>query len=90
MKAPLKPAEYPMYFKKDRMLYAFVGKDKMFKIEPRGTNKNNGVAIDHYITRSMVIKHMSTCSPYDKITVSEFTNLVARLFNQYISKIINY
>lgn len=86
MKASLKQEDYPRYFKTGRTLLAFTGPDKMFKIEPIGSNKNPGVCIDHYITRNMVLRHF----PYshrDEISASEFSDLYKRLFNAYLEKI---
>ena len=88
--APINPEEFPRYFKDGNTLLAFVEKDKMFKIEPIGSNSNPGVTIDHYITRSMVRKHW----PYEwykkELTKDEFTKLLQKLYGAYIDKIVNW
>lgn len=87
-KAPLDPRKYPLYFMSGKLLLAFVAPDKMYKIEPIGTNKNEGVAIDHYKTRKMVLKHWGSAT--SQVSVSEFEITVLRLFSAYIAKIINH
>lgn len=38
-------------------MYAFVEKNIVYKLEARGSNKNEGFCIDKYISRNMVIAH---------------------------------
>lgn len=89
MSAPLNNEEYPFYFRSNKTLLAFVAKDKMFKVEAIGSNKNPGVTIDHYITRNMVLKHWPGGSG-EAIDERHFEILLQRLFDSYIDKIVNY
>jgi hypothetical protein len=84
----IKQSDFPKYFKDGNKLLAFVEKDKMFKIEPIGSNKNPGVTIDHYITRKMVLKHY----PYraTELSKQQFADLLHRLYGSYINKIIDW
>jgi hypothetical protein len=90
MAVPIKPQEFPCYFKDGRTLLAFVEKDKMFKIEPIGSNKNSGVTIDHYTTRSMVRKHWPDYAWTKQLTKREFTDLLHKLYGAYIDKITSW
>jgi hypothetical protein len=87
--APLNNDEYPFYFRSNKTLLAFVAKDKMFKVEAIGSNKNPGVTIDHYITRNMVLKHWPGTS-VGAIDKRQFETLLKKLFDSYIDKILNY
>lgn len=78
------PAFYPRYFKSDKYLLAFIGPADMYKIEPRGTNKNEGLAVDHYITRTMVLKYYGHG---DIISRQQFRDLVTNLFHLTTQKI---
>ena len=80
--APLKQSEYPKYFKTEHSLLAFMGPDKMFKVENIGSNKNPGITIDKYITRNMVLKHWP--SPFHEISKEEFKKTVQRLYSAVI------
>lgn len=88
MAAPLQKEEYPKYFKTPKRLLAFVAPDRMYKIEAIGSNTNPGVTIDHYITRKMVLSHYPRGTGYE-VTSSEFEELLKRLFDAYIDKIVN-
>lgn len=77
MSVPIKQSDFPKYFKDGNKLLAFVEKDKMFKIEPIGSNKNPGVTIDHYITRTELSKQ-------------DFGVLLQKLYGSYINKIIEW
>lgn len=90
MSAPLSSEHFPRYFKDGHKLLAFVDKDKMFKIEPIGSNKNPGVTIDHYITRKMVNSHWPSNVWNKELTKGEFESLLDTLFSAYIDKIINW
>ncbi len=89
MSAPIKQSDFPKYFKQGSKLLAFVEKDKMFKIEPIGSNKNPGVTIDHYITRNMVIKHYPGRSATE-LSKHQFVELLNKLYESYIDKIANW
>lgn len=86
MSAPIKDEDFPQYFKQGNQLLAFIAKDKMYKIEPIGSNKNPGVTIDHYITRNMVLKHYpnhgTAIAPY------EFKQILNKLYKAYIDVIV--
>lgn len=88
MKAPLSNSDYPMFFKMENKLLAFVAKDVMFKIEPIGSNTNPGVTIDHYVTRKMVLRHF----PRNGVQLSreEFEQLFLKLYKAYLHKIITW
>lgn len=86
--APLKNEDYPKYFIQSKTLLAFTAKDKMFKIEPVGTNSNPGVAIDHYTTRNMVIKHYPG-SRGNEVSKEEFSKVYEKLFKAYLTNITN-
>lgn len=90
MEVPIKPEEFPRYFKDGSTLLAFVEKDKMFKIEAIGSNKNPGVTIDHYITRAMVRKHWPDRYWNKELTKKEFSELLQRLYGAYIDKIVSW
>ncbi len=87
MKAPIKQSDFPRYFFNDKVLYAFKGPAEMFKIEPKGSNTNEGVTIDYYKTRAMVLKHW----PFHTKEISKeyFEKLVKKLFDNYIDKVVN-
>lgn len=78
---------YPVYQKTTDCLFAFVAKDKMYKIEARGTNMNNGLCIDEYITRRMVLKYFNQ---YGAVTISkaDFERLYNALFYAARQKMI--
>lgn len=86
MSVPIKEHEFPRYFNLKGKLLAFISKDKMYKIEPIGSNMNPGVTIDHYITRAMVLKHWPT-HQFEEISQQQFRDLLTRLFTGYINKI---
>jgi len=88
MLVPIRDEDFPQYFAESGKLLAFISRDKMYKIEPIGSNKNPGVTIDHYITRNMVIKHYPRYSNRDQLTSIEFKRRLDRLFSAYISKIV--
>lgn len=90
MSVPIKDEEFPRYFKDGSKLLAFVAKDKMFKIEPIGSNKNPGVTIDHYITRSMVRKHWPGEWYKKELTKKEFSELLHKVYGAYINKIVEW
>ena len=77
---------YPRYIKTKECLYCFLSRDKMYKIEMRGSNMNTGLTIDAYITRNMVIKHQKNSG--DILTADEFEKLVRRLYEAILSKMI--
>lgn len=83
---PIKEEDFPRYFRSGTKLLAFISKDKMYKIEPIGSNKNPGVTIDHYITRNMVIKHWP--GKGGELTKLQFKELMNKLFLAYIDKIL--
>lgn len=87
MKAPLKSEEYPRYFITGKTLLAFTAKDKMFKIEPIGTNMNLGVTIDRYVTRNMVIKHWPG-NLSQEVSDSVFSYTYKKLFDAYLVNIL--
>lgn len=86
-RAPLSNDEYPVYFREKGKLLAFTAKDRMYKIEPIGSNKNPGVTIDHYITRNMVLKHYPISS--EKVTAEQFKKTLTNLFESYIDRIVH-
>lgn len=86
MKAPLNPDAYPVYFKhyKGNALYAFVSPSKMYMIHMVGSNSGNeGVTIDYYKTRKMVLKHYANGV---KISQHAFTQFAETIFSAYIDK----
>lgn len=85
MSAPINKESYPKYFKKGNTLLAFVSPTEMYKIEAIGSNKNEGITIDHYITRTMVLKHWGGL----EIKPLTFKDLVTRLYKAYIEKILS-
>jgi hypothetical protein len=88
MHAPLKQSEYPRYFMTQEALLAFMGPDKMYKIHLSGSNSGNeGVVIDHYITRKMVNSHWP--SSYLEVHVKTFKAAADKLFRGYISKMVD-
>ena len=89
MSAPIKQSDFPKYFQEGTKLLAFVEKDKMFKIEPIGSNKNPGVTIDHYITRNMVLKHFPGKTAKE-LSKQQFADLLRKLYGSYIDKIIEW
>lgn len=88
MPAPIKKEDFPQYFKTKSCLLAFVDKDKMYKIQAIGSNTNDGVTIDYYTTRNMVLKHYPVPGSAEELTEEQIKNLLQSLFNRYISKII--
>lgn len=88
--APLNNDEYPMYFREKGKLLAFTAKDKMYKIEPIGSNHGStGVTIDHYITRNMVIKHFPASRYAQKVAPEDFKKTLTNLFESYIDRIVH-
>lgn len=80
--------KYPHYAKgaHSSTLYAFISKSEMYKIEPIGSNVgNDGITIDHYITRKMVLKHERNAEM--GITKELFIHLAGNLFTAIINKI---
>lgn len=68
-------------------LYCFRSPTEMYKIEAVSSNKmNEGVCVDHYITRTMVLKHGR--SPGKEISAAEFEVKYRKLFDAIISKIV--
>ena len=88
MKVPIKDEEFPVYFILPGKALAFLSKDKMYKVEPIGSNKNPGVTIDHYITRSMVVKHWPQHNE-KRSSPEEFKLVMSKLFTAYINKIVS-
>ncbi len=91
MAAPLNPADYPVYFRRNDVLMAFTAKDKMYIVHRRGSNiGNTGVTIDHYVTREMVRRHWPYHGQHneDRVSPAEFKELLQRLFSAYINKIV--
>ncbi len=77
---------YPKYYRRDGYLIAIKSAKKMYKIEPRGSNKNEGITIDHYITRKMVLKYYGSGQ---EVSAAVFKDLVVKLYQAYIEKIIS-
>lgn len=66
-------------------LCAFISKDEMYKITNSGTNPRcQGIAVDHYVTRKMVIKHL-TNEFYD-IDREEFARRYRAIFAAVLIK----
>lgn len=82
-----KDIQYPIYRISDRCFYAFIRKDYMFKIEPRGTNSNPGIAVDEYVTRNMVLHHLGKGGK--DVTRSQFEAVLQKLFSQTVNKILS-
>lgn len=80
----MKNITYPLYRKTETRLYCFQSPTKMYKIEAIGTNMNPGMAIDHYITRNMVLKHLRWGGT--DITEQEFITLYQKLFSAILQK----
>jgi hypothetical protein len=54
-----KVKEYPIYQLQETGLYAFMDRSDMYQITNRGSNNGaEGVVINHFITRKMVMKHL--------------------------------
>ena len=88
--APLKQEEYPQYFITKHFMLAFTAPDKMYRISNVGSNSGNqGVCIDYYITRKMVLKHWKSVLAWDKVTPAEFRLRASGLFQAYINKMSN-
>lgn len=80
--------QYPIYQQDRHGLYAFLSDTTMYKISNRGTNKNDGYAIDYYITRKMVLQYFD---PYGETRIEEktFIALYTKIFSTILDKIIN-
>lgn len=81
-----KNTRYPVYFIAGKTLLAFIDKDKVYKIAPIGSNSNQGVTIDFYTTRRMVIQLWPKHNFVD-IPVEKFKELYNKLFGSYLNKI---
>jgi len=84
--APLEDFYYPLYFNEGKYLLAFVSKNEVYKIEPRGSNiMNQGLTIDYYKTRKMVLKYY----PPNGTQVSEekFKQLLQQIYSAYTDRI---
>ncbi len=69
-------------------MLAFMSPTDMYKIEAIGSNKNEGVTIDKYITRNMVLRHW----PGEGVARGEcskmaFQHYLKKLYNTYFDKI---
>lgn len=82
-----KDETYPAYFLTTRKdLVAITSATKMYKISPNGSNSGNqGVVIDHYITRNQVIKHYGDG---ERITQEDFERMYNRIFKTYLNHIL--
>jgi hypothetical protein len=87
-KRKIKKNQYPIYqFSKEHGLFAFMSPTDMYKIENVGSNSGNeGVTIDHYITRRMVIKHLRSIQM--DIDRDQFREIYNRLFASIRMKIV--
>lgn len=83
-----KVERYPLYVQTKHCLYAFVAKDKMYKIAMIGSNKNAGCTVDFYITRRMVLKHLNYYGG-TIITEAEFKKMYDQLFASVFDRIVN-
>jgi hypothetical protein len=88
MKAPLQQTQYPRFFKTNKYLLAFISKDKMYKIENIGSNTNEGITIDFYKTRKMVLSYWPANYFKCEITALEFEQFYMKLFTAYKYKIL--
>lgn len=80
-----KDQTFPVYaFNPGQGLFAFMGKKEMYKIENRGGNMNEGLTIDHYITRTMVLKHWQWKGKV--ITKDQFISVYRKLFDTALIK----
>lgn len=70
-------------------MLVFISKDKMYKIENIGSNKNIGVTIDYYKTRNMVLKHWPPNYYRHEISKNEFKELYERIFTAYKEVILS-
>lgn len=82
-----KKITYPVYqFSKERGLFAFIGPSEMYRILNVGSNSGSeGVCIDHYITRRMVLKHLNTAPTIDE---DQFRQIYDNCFVSYRRKIL--
>jgi len=81
---------YPYYAKgiHNNCLYAFVSKKEMYRISIVGSNPGNeGITIDHYITRRTVIMHEKESTI--GITRELFVHMSQNLYEHIIDKIAN-
>jgi hypothetical protein len=83
-----KKIEYPIYQKNSEGLFAFTSDTTMYKISNRGTNKNEGYAIDYYITRKMVLRYFDPYG-YSRIDEKTFVAFYHKIFDTILTKIIN-
>jgi hypothetical protein len=90
MHCSTKKEDYPKYFITPTYMLAFVAPDKMYKIEPRGTNKNEGIAIDHYITRRMVRHYWRDYYRAKQVDAFTFKAKLNALFSTYVDKITTH
>lgn len=83
-----KKVVYPLYqFSESRGLFAFMSPKDMYRVLNVGSNSGNeGITIDHYITRKMVIKHMM--GPEADITWQNAKEIYDRVFTAIRMKII--
>jgi len=80
---------YPKYFKCKHCILAFVAKDKMFKLAPIGSNKNPGLTLDHYTTRTSVLNQWPK-HDFKEITETEFIDLYKKFYNAYLEKLLSW
>lgn len=83
-----KDEKYPIYqYCPKSGLMAFISKDKMFRVLNIGSNVGNqGVTLDRYTTRKMVLKH-NLSSDYN-ITEGKFIELYNKIYKKYLDIII--
>ncbi len=90
MRAPLKKEDYPRYFKTGSVILAFISPSEMYKIENIGSNRGNeGITIDHYKTRKMVLYYWPFEYYKTEVTETEFKRFYNRLFQLLLEKIVS-
>lgn len=80
--------KYPIYrFSRENGLFCFKGPSDMYRILNVGSNSGSeGVTIDHYRTRKMVLKHMVHAG--ENIDRDQFREIYNRCFESYRIKIL--
>lgn len=79
-----KDETYPSYFKSKGSVCAVTSATDCYVISNWGSNMNDGVCLDYYKTRRMVLKHY--CG--ERITRAEFAEFYNKLYQAYLQRML--
>lgn len=77
---------YPTFKKSEKGLLAITGPKQCFLIQNTGSNKNDGVILDRYISRKVVRGYES--NGWDQISQDEFVRLYKGIYQMVLNRII--